>query len=216
MNKLALLLLLTPVFVGCDHPEPGPLPIPTVTGEPQPLPVPTPSGTPSARPSVSPRPSPSASPSPSPTPTLPVYNGPKELGPYLADFLADGARLGKQFDTAKLTLQWGELTDWGSSVIGLCDTNSSPVLTIKKSWWTKQNDLQRKQLMHHELGHCLLWRGHRSGNGKDGLPLSMMNPVVLTGAQFTRKPAYYLDELFNYEEARTKLPLVHVCYPENL
>jgi hypothetical protein len=200
MRNLYTLLILSIALLGCDPERPSPLPIPTgsVTSEPAPLPVP------------SEIPSPEPSPSPSPTPTDAPYRGDRAFQAHLNRFVSDGSGFGKSFDTSDLTIEFGDLSDWGSSVIGLCDTYGAPVVTIKESWWKKQSELQQRMLMHHELGHCLLMRGHRSGSDEIG-PLSMMNPTILTARQYEVRAPYYLTELFTRDSGQAQAPEVHVC-----
>ena len=78
-------------------------------------------------------------------------------------------------------------------------------IEIRRSRWEELSEASREQLLYHELGHCVLDKGHKSGNrwGSQGYwcPPSIMNPYTFTERQIDScyKPDHvgYLNELRN-------------------
>lgn len=110
-----------------------------------------------------------------------------------------------------------EIPGYGTSVIGLCTSYGSGVndVQIRGSWWNQVSETQRMLLVHHELGHCVLYRGHRSATDSSGIPLSIMYPSILPSSTFnSRKPAY-LNELFTYGwspgAGQERIETTHIC-----
>jgi hypothetical protein len=97
-------------------------------------------------------------------------------------------------------------------VIGVCElwTNYRDI-KIDPNFWNNQggaldND-QRMSLIFHELGHCVLDRGHLATdwtynlNGWNySVPTSFMNPYIFFSAQYpvwVALKSYYINELFH-------------------
>lgn len=78
---------------------------------------------------------------------------------------------------------------------GLCTTNgSSRKITIDPDDWEGLCELQRKALVWHELGHCVLDRPHTN----DGDPPSYMNPSLKTCQYYDLNELELDQELFDY------------------
>lgn len=219
MKHIALLFLVI-TFAGCNDPNIDPIPNPLPTVEVSPTPPPTPAPTPEPSPTPTPTPTPSPSPSPSPTPPAPTdhaYIGPAELQPYVNTFVDLGAVYGRDLDVSKITLQFGELTQYGSGVIGLCETGygSDPVVTLKGSWWSTVSTAQRTLLVLHELGHCSLYRDHRTTVDSNGVPVSIMYPIILTTSVYNANKTAYDTELYTFEGLSVG-NATHICTPSDL
>lgn len=86
----------------------------------------------------------------------------------------------------------------GGTTVGVCrvwDSGRREVL-VNKDWWFSKGDMARRLLIYHELGHCSFDRDHDSRKYSNGMPFSIMNPIlnpVITW--YPSKTAYYLDEL---------------------
>ena len=86
------------------------------------------------------------------------------------------------------------------NVAGLCHYNSNRPneIIIDRSFWNSSNDLFREMVVFHELGHCVLARGHRETQDQNGSCLSIMQSgtgtCILRYNQVNRD--FYLDELF--------------------
>lgn len=205
MKFITLFLVLITLFVaGCGQDEViPPMPSPSPTASPSPGPVPTPS------------PSPSPSPTPTPDPPLDVdalYKASDEVRAkvreHVRKFIEDGQIAGVDVvgllrSSPKLEIRIASLDSWGSSTIGLCQTSRSyRIVTFDPDYFGRYGDVQDRILSHHELGHCVLYRGHRTDIGviPDGSnhrhELSVMYPMIFGKAQYTTHEPFYIDELF--------------------
>lgn len=101
-------------------------------------------------------------------------------------------------------------------------------IDIDVDWWKENTyQLSREELMYHEFGHCLLYRPHteptsargilgwlervffdlklmeKKGRLSDGCPISYMHPKIVSPYCIDKHYAYYIKELFVYEEEDT-------------
>lgn len=177
---------------------------------PGPAPEATPGPLPDIKPTPEPTPGPTATPSPTPLP--PPYKGDPAFIPYVVSFIIDSLIYGFTFDLSKLTIQFSELTDYPSTTIGLCTTGCKgcPIVSIKGSYWNTKGDVTRQMLINHELGHCLLLRGHNSVVDGDGNPVSLMYPRMFSSSLYTASREEYVEELFEnaMDEDET---LIYTC-----
>lgn len=83
-----------------------------------------------------------------------------------------------------------------------------PLIEVKKAYWDAIDDDTRRQMIFHELGHCLLLRGHNTDSAfvpslNRSVPLSIMNPWIISsfGPQvesfYLNNLVAYLEELFD-------------------
>lgn len=79
-----------------------------------------------------------------------------------------------------------------ATAVGTCDGGYT--VRIRTSFWLISSTLTKKALIYHELGHCLLRRGHNDTTYTDGCPKSIMNPYLVTDSCYTS----HLNEL-DYE-----------------
>lgn len=95
------------------------------------------------------------------------------------------------------------------NAIGACQSGlNQGKITINEAYWVSINDMDKKMLLYHELGHCVLGRAHNAAAqtiavnapgfpSTMSVPLSIMNPAALKGV--VDGSLYYnqlLDELF--------------------
>lgn len=171
-----------------------------------------------------PRPTPTSTSSPSPTPTTPVsdlYTGPAEVAKYVERFVEDAKNLGvdvtADMRSPKLSIQIKSLDSYGSSVIGLCETGTNlKRVTFDPDFWNSVSDTQKELLSHHELGHCVLFRGHRTATLSTGAFASIMYPVIMSTATYQNNYKYYLEELFTWSalqvaEVAANQNTTHIC-----
>lgn len=202
-----------PTVTPSPEPTVTPSPDPTVSPEPTPDPTVTPSPDPTVTPSPDPTPDPTPCPSPSVTPEPGFYIGDPKFQPFVDKFIADGLIQGVKVVTQNpdLKIQFGDLSQYGSGVIGLCERSGSlRRVTINPKFWDSVSKVQQELLMHHELGHCVLYRGHRTDKFDDGVFKSIMYPVIMKSTMYTSKYDYFLNELYTYQGAG-KLPDIFVC-----
>lgn len=85
---------------------------------------------------------------------------------------------------------------------------SQPDIIVLKSWWDSAGDLDKEEVMFHEMGHCLLKQQHRDGMTNKGYKLSIMHRIHMGAAYYEPVRKYYLDELFEYGKKYVKPPVV--------
>lgn len=217
------------IGVGCEEvvrsslDEPPATVEPTPTGAPSPAPTASPS--PTRSPSPSPSPSPTRSPSPTPTSGTSLYTGPAELEKYVVKFVDDAKAQGVDvlpyMKNPKLVLKIQSLDSYGSSTIGVCVSSSTKrEVSVDPDFWTSASEARRELLMHHELGHCVLDRRHRSDLLSSGNYASLMYPSIMPSRTYTSNYDYYQDELFSPQYRGWELPqdveVIDVCTPGEL
>lgn len=239
MKKLALILCLAMAVAvgGCKDENIPPVPDPVPSPSPDPEPTPSPSPEPSPEPSPSPSPEPEPTPEPTPEPPLDVDalfsasdSTRAKVREYVKKFVEDGLK--QNFDTVplfkngpKLKIQIASLDYLGSSVVGLCAYSSSHrTVTLDPDFFNTSNSQARNEvLVHHELGHCILDRRHRTAKGY--IPpdstyheLSIMYPSMLSKSTYTFHYEWYQSELYGeaaHVPGQPDYPEVHICGPED-
>ncbi len=90
------------------------------------------------------------------------------------------------------------------SVIGRCQRDefgNSLAITIDPLFWKPADELLKEYIMFHELGHCVLSRGHTTDSDNNNTCLSIMEPgtgELCTSNYTSSTRATLLDELFNF------------------
>lgn len=132
-----------------------------------------------------------------------LFTGPADLEKYVVKFVDDAKAQGidvlPEMTHPKLELRVASLDSYGSSTIGLCQTGGGlRRVTFDPDFWNSVSETQREILAHHELGHCVLLRGHRTTTLPTGKYASVMYPTVLSSSTYTGNYGYYQEELFTY------------------
>jgi hypothetical protein len=185
----------------------------TLAGNPIPI-EPAPPG-----PGPDPTPAPTITPTPGPTGRL--YIGPDEVEKYVNKFVDDGKIQGvdvvPDMSGPTLEIRIASLDAWGGSVIGLCETGSGKRrVTFDPDFWNSVSDTQRELLAHHELGHCVLYRAHRTATLSGGAYASIMYPVIMGSSMYLGNYDYYQQELFTYGASSPGGQTTHICGPGDL
>jgi hypothetical protein len=117
-----------------------------------------------------------------------------ELQEDVRAFFADARKHGetdcprlKEITFADSAKDMGE--DESSMIIGLCI--SSGRVKILKWWWTVAEPIERKGLIYHELGHCLLKLDHSTEPS-----VNLMSPYILTASKLADHWDDLVDKLF--------------------
>lgn len=134
------------------------------------------------------------------------FNVDPALMPYYQKFIDSGKSRGTDYSTNDLVMQFGETQ---GQVIGYCrkqesynwnlftkETVSTPVVVVKPSWWANASEASKRELVYHELGHCLMNKEHNTSRSSFGQPESIMYPYHIGGNFFSYWEANYLDQLF--------------------
>lgn len=208
---IAGMLVLSALTVGCgdeviNQYPPVPSPSPTVT----PTPVPTPS----------------PSPTPKPYDVDALFDAVDadraKVRAFVAKFVDDAAEGGDDVlplfnRSPKLKIRIASLDSWGDTTIGLCEwSNSVRRVTFDPDFFDRVSDTQKLLLSHHELGHCILDRGHRTSvipfSDGHNHQASIMYPSIFGSNQYLTHREYYLDELFSVlSDELGDGPRIYVC-----
>jgi hypothetical protein len=130
-----------------------------------------------------------------------LYTGPTSLEPYVSKFVADaliqGVDVLSDMKNPKLEIRIESLDAWGSTTIGLCETAGNlRRVTFDPDFWNQVSETQRELLVHHELGHCVLYRAHTTAKLTSGAVASLMYPIIMSSSTYTSNYDYYQKELF--------------------
>ena len=140
------------------------------------------------------------------TPALKIED---RYSPYVKAFEARAAMVGQNIVVNDLTIQSVPSID-DPSIIAVCaktpDNSTVPLITVSQEWWPKLDVYSRENVIFHEMGHCVLNRGHRS-DGNNGLALSIMNPYIFGGSGYTTNYLHYIHELFAQADSEVGMPL---------
>lgn len=113
--------------------------------------------------------------------------------------------LGQTFGAAFVaqTVSFSFTTFFGST-IGMCRMSSSGrnSVQLSSSAWSRGSATFQEMLVFHELGHCLLGRGHKNTRMSSGQPESLMNSFIFDERTYLANRDQYLKELFTAENVR--------------
>lgn len=128
------------------------------------------------------------------------------LQPYVDQFLIEAQNRGVNIDLQEngLIMQFEEDVST-ADYSGICryriGTNE---VGIDKEVWGRLDEVERDRLIYHELGHCVLDRGHRNDKFDNNIWVSLMRGDPLSGIELRMpvcyvwdRTSYYLDELFD-------------------
>lgn len=110
-----------------------------------------------------------------------------------------------------------DLRNLPGHILGQCITfDDANLIVVDKTFWATASDFNKRSLIFHELGHCLLGRGHRTlyyqgpylnyGSRMapywdyvthPNWPISLMHRSLVTDAKFKGEYDYYIQELFD-------------------
>lgn len=144
----------------------------------------------------------------------------ESLQPFVDKFVLSAKIRGVNLEIKDVIIKLGDANDYNPQVnkVGYCiydrsgsgfemfqDEDVSNLIIIDEKFWnrTDVNDIQRTELVFHELGHCILGRKHdtRLLNNK---PESLMYPQLVSMSHFTLyrdNESYYFDELFKLKNS---------------
>lgn len=74
---------------------------------------------------------------------------------------------------------------------------ATPKIVLNTNWWSRLSVASQEQLVFHELGHCIMGRGHTTTVDGQGNPVSIMYPYHLGETMYVNKYASYMAELFS-------------------
>lgn len=136
-------------------------------------------------------------------PDIPSENGgggtPSGLAdpePYQTQFKELGRTYGALFIAEKVLFSF---RSFFGSTVGMCISGSSKTNQVQfsTSAWRSGSNTFREMLSFHELGHCLLGRGHKNSTLSDGRPESVMRSSMFSEKTYLAHRDDYLKELFS-------------------
>ncbi len=157
----------------------------------------------------------------------------EELRPYIEDFISEAALRGKSLDInnvqATLVDEFTLTNDQNFCGYAAWNGNNTGQIEIKmtESCWLARTEIERENLMFHELGHAMLERSHLSTQFPNRYPKSIMCSFQdgISCSNFNTYyenevfRSYYLDELFNQgvdsPDFASRNNLVRNVYSEN-
>lgn len=123
---------------------------------------------------------------------------------YVQRFIEEGKARGLNIDleSKNITIQFTNINQQESpNVVGMCsyDGRFHNDITIDIAFWGRASGLQKEFILFHELGHCYLYRGHRSDALSNGTCASIMRGAEpgCTDAYNAATRNYYINELFS-------------------
>jgi hypothetical protein len=111
---------------------------------------------------------------------------------YVAAFEEQAAAHGHTMHIEDLTVEYG---DTGGKP-AICKMGKRLIIVKESTWKTSLSESSRLRIMFHELGHCILERGHAEAVLEDGAPASLMAPLIPDDGDWKKWKAHYLVELF--------------------
>lgn len=103
---------------------------------------------------------------------------PEDFTPYVDEFFQEAQARGHDLKLEDYTISiiYRELrTTSPDNRIGECSRTGQHQIRIDPDYWARATEKERRLLMFHELGHCILLRDHRSVQDDRGLCFSIMN-----------------------------------------
>lgn len=127
-------------------------------------------------------------------------NIPVTLNPYFITFKEKAAEhnIIVDYEAANVTAEIQLINK--DSVAGTCSTNghNHRHIVIDQSFWNSASHLMREMVVFHELGHCVLGRGHREDSFSNGICRSIMRSGLgdCRDAYISENRDYFITELF--------------------
>lgn len=90
-----------------------------------------------------------------------------------------------------------EFADLEGLTAGICTLqgDKEPHVKIDRDYWATASDAAKENLVFHELGHCILHRGHLD-DYVDKKPVSLMNAYLIP-YYYEKDKKYYRSELYS-------------------
>lgn len=110
------------------------------------------------------------------------------------------------FRVGNIPLNFGTPSNSSHDGVCLIYSDGTKEIIIRKSWWDNANQMSRKVMVFHELGHCRLGRKHNDETymvKNTTYKASIMNPVIPNSYDYGMYRDGYIKEL--YTRSQTSL-----------
>lgn len=111
-----------------------------------------------------------------------------EFAPYVQQFEATSAKVGRETHVTNLVMKFGDLTADRERAHCEIVTGETPLIVVDSKVWERLTDSERRALLFHEMGHCVRLRKHLDAKTPDGMPASVM-------ATYPLHEEYYLEHM---------------------
>jgi hypothetical protein len=123
-----------------------------------------------------------------------VVNIEAKYQPYTAAFQARAQMVGSTAKVDNLIVQ--SVDTLGPSIVAQCiQGGDNPTIQVSQFFWNRLPVTYREEVIFHEMGHCVLNRGHRPDQN-NSLSLSIMDPYIFGGSAYESNYTQYMHELF--------------------
>lgn len=129
----------------------------------------------------------------------------KAFTSYVEEFIHAGASVNHPVTVDNLIIVFS--TELDDDILGVCEqtTDGTPRIQISLQNWVTSIEIEKKAVVFHELGHCVLWLDHDevwiNTLQSDNVPRSLMYPYIEDAYIYTKYWNYYINELFNGPQA---------------
>lgn len=109
----------------------------------------------------------------------------------------EAAAHGRNFHIDDLVLEFGRTSP---DAIGQCfrQAGATSVVLISADYWKYASGPEKEIVVFHELGHCLLNYDHMNAVDSNGMPASIMNWQMFSGAYYNSNREQYLTQYFGH------------------
>lgn len=115
--------------------------------------------------------------------------------PYVSLFEEQAHKYGVDIDLKYIVIRFNHLQSKDPKLVLLAtcylSNGFTPSIDVNPETWDMLSLVQRQILMFHELGHCILHKGHRIDK------LSIMNPTLIDPVLFSMKERELMLDLFD-------------------
>lgn len=130
----------------------------------------------------------------SPTPSKDNNAIEADFKPYYDEFIEDLNIRNRRVSYGNIAIKFDAMRSPGN--VGECHyLYPKHTVKINKKFWDNSSDAIKKIIIYHELGHCMLYKGHNSELNSINQPISIMHPEGLYGSVFLRDEVQYINEL---------------------
>lgn len=134
------------------------------------------------------------------------------LMPYYEVFVQSSVIRGNDQSTNDLIMEFGPTEGrviaycqrqvrYNESFLQKTEKIDTPLVVVNPNWWRNSSEASRREVIYHELGHCLMNKEHDTRvSSYVGRPESLMYPYHIGGSFFASWESNYLDELFGLRQ----------------
>jgi hypothetical protein len=151
----------------------------------------------------------------------------QKIFPYVALFIEDSNKLFslnevlRKIDFGFINIE--DVYGKDTATVGFCQYRFfglKNIIRLDKEFWNKSNIITKRNLVYHEIAHCLMYLDHSAPDGTildwiyrkfieigifkknkayldDGCPISLMHPYLVDNYCTAKHNKYYIEELFN-------------------